>query len=210
VLAGTTLGSTLGVSGLSTFTSGFLSLASHYGNGNKTRADNQRRCKQHREFLHSATWLWHCNVGGWRYPNYGQCVCCGSLNVAGSLTSSISNGQINFCGAAGNQHQPRYVYITRRLLVQQCAAGLAVNGTEKARIAPRRRADNGTFNSTNTTGTNSLSGHLNVLGNTTWALTVQHVIFNAQVASDIVPSARNIQLGSPTNNSQTCRGTTTI
>ncbi|HVY72513.1 MAG TPA: immunoglobulin-like domain-containing protein [Candidatus Paceibacterota bacterium] len=127
----------------------------------------------------------------------------GALTVNGATVSSITGGQLQVLSLpSGASIGQGSVYInpasagTNNVLV-----GLAVNGAERARIDAEGDVQIvGTFNSTNTTGTNVLAGHLSVLGNTTLGANASNnIVFNGEAASDLVPNAdATYNLGSPT------------
>jgi hypothetical protein len=133
----------------------------------------------------------------------GDVIVGGALTVNGALTSSITTGQIQFLavptGTAINQGS---VYLNPASAgTNNVLLGVAVNGTEKARIDAEGDVQvTGTFNSTNTTGTNSLSGHVTVAGNTTLGdASSDTVTLNGSVASSIIPNSDlAYNLGSPT------------
>jgi hypothetical protein len=137
----------------------------------------------------------------------------GALTVAGSLTSSISNGQIQFLAVPqGTSINQGTVYINPASAgTNNVLLGLAVNGTEKLRIDAEGDVQLiGTVNSTNTTGTNSLSGHLSVLGNTTLGDTMNDTLtVTAGISSDLVPATDNTYaLGSTTKKWSSFHATT--
>ncbi|MEK7075967.1 MAG: hypothetical protein AAB948_04215, partial [Patescibacteria group bacterium] len=118
----------------------------------------------------------------------------GSLTIQGSL-ATVSNGQVLITGVpTGTAINQGSVYLnppsagTNNVLL-----GIAVNGTEKARIdAEGDLQVVGVFNSTSTSGTNQLSGNLSVLGNTTLGdATSDTLTVTARVSSHLNPSADN-------------------
>ncbi|MFA5132027.1 MAG: hypothetical protein WC444_01720 [Candidatus Paceibacterota bacterium] len=127
----------------------------------------------------------------------------GSLNVAGSLTSSITNGQIQFLAVPfGTGINQGTVYVNPTSAgTNNVLLGLSVAGAEKARIDAEGDVQIvGTFNSTNTTGTNLFSGNLTTNGNTILGdSSADTVTINGKIASTILPSTDlGADLGSPT------------
>src|SRR3989344_3077791 len=127
----------------------------------------------------------------------------GALTVVGSFTSSVTNGQIQFIAIpSGTAIDQGTVYVNPASAgTNNVLMGFAVNGTEKARIdAEGDMQITGLFNSTNTSGTNSLSGSLQVDNNATLGSSdTDTVTVNSQISSHLIPSANNnYNLGSVT------------
>ncbi len=127
----------------------------------------------------------------------------GALIVVGSMTSSITSGQIQFlANPIGTNIYEGGVYINPASAGENnVLLGIAVNGVEKTRIDAEGDIQIvGLFNSTKADGTNQLSGALSVLGNTTIGDNdADTATFNAKVNSSILPSANlSYDLGSNT------------
>lgn len=127
----------------------------------------------------------------------------GFTQVSGTASSSFA-GILELTGTpAGTNVNQGSLYINPKTAgVNNVLLGVAVNGVEQARIENSGNLKIiGTFNSTNTSGTNQLSGNLSVLGNTTLGdASSDTITANGQFASSIIPSADNTyDLGSPTN-----------
>ncbi|MEX0919371.1 MAG: hypothetical protein WDZ64_01310, partial [Parcubacteria group bacterium] len=126
----------------------------------------------------------------------------GALTVNGALTSSITTGQIQFLAVpTGTDIDEGSVYINPTSAgTNNVLLGMAVNGSERFRVDAEGDVQiTGLFNSTATVGTNSLSGNLSVLGNTTLGnATTDTVTLTGRISSDIDPSADDTyDLGSP-------------
>ncbi|MHB8871688.1 MAG: beta strand repeat-containing protein, partial [Candidatus Doudnabacteria bacterium] len=118
----------------------------------------------------------------------------GSLTIQGAL-ATVSNGQVLITGTpTGTAINQGSVYMNPPTAgTNNVLLGIAVNGTEKARIdAEGDMQIVGAFSSGSTTGTNQLSGNLSVLGNTTLGdATSDTLTVTARVSSSLNPSADN-------------------
>ncbi len=132
---------------------------------------------------------------------YAQVNIGNNLAVLGTASSSF-NGLVQFNGIpTGTDVNKGSIYLNPTSAgTNNVIFGVAVGGTEQVRIDAEGDVQIvGLFNSTNTTGTNDLFGHLNIRGNTTLGSdTSDTVTFTGRVNSDIVPFAdMNYNIGTP-------------
>ncbi|MDP3003899.1 MAG: hypothetical protein Q8N43_00065, partial [Candidatus Azambacteria bacterium] len=141
------------------------------------------------------------NIGlGTTTTNVAQVNIGNNLAVFGTASSSF-NGIVQFNGIpSGTNIDQGSIYLNPATAgTNNVILGMAVSGTEKVRIDTEGDVQTiGLFNSTNTSGTNDLFGHLSVRGNTTLGdATSDTITFNGRISSDIVPSVDlNYSLGS--------------